>query len=204
MAAIEIITKFFATPLGRWVLILLMLVGMAGVCELDGMRRQSDRDAKAEMARERATLAAEARVVAAKNDGLRQLRQEYDSRVAEDEKHLKAALEWASSQINAMNKEMEGYVSDSTSHVCPSVTYGYLVFRSRVSDIANGRSPAASIPPRELADAAAGVSLRELAVTDAAQASAYATCRARDAAWDKHVTELEEYAKKVYDLIHKP
>lgn len=199
------VLAFFGTPIGRWIVILLLVFAAASMCELDGMRRQSDRDAKAEMAREREQLAAEARVVAAKNDGLRKLRQEYDARVAEDEKHLKEALARAAAAIDHVKKEAAAYVADTSSRVCPSVTVGYVVFRSRVSDIANGRPPAAAVPAPDAAAAPAGVSLHDLAVSvDAPQAAAFAACRERDAAWEKHVDELEKYAAKAYELLRSP
>lgn len=196
------VLAFFVGPYGRWIVVLALIVSAGAAGEIHGRIAEAERGTLAAKAQHDADVKQAASAAAMLQSALDKAKTAAALVIAGLEKNLKDEKAKHEAALAKVKKEADDYVADKTSGVCGSVTYGYLVFRSRVSDIANGRDPTATVPSRELADAAAGVSLRDLAEgVDTEQAGAYSTCRERDAAWQKHVDVLEGYVKDIFQRI---
>lgn len=192
------VLAFFDTTLGKYLLMALVAIATAvafGAWQRSiGYREAMDQVNAQREEESRAWLA----VMARRGVAFQALQEKHVALTAQHEQELRAAEERRRNDINALKNRIPTYVPIEVLRDFPGLPGGYLMLRADAAALANG-SPVATTPApsADAARAPSGVSLADLAVLDADQAAAFATCRARVDGWLKYHADVEAWAAEV-------
>lgn len=199
---LEMVVKFFGTPLGRWIAIAAMVAAalFAGAVHERsvGERNNQEKNDQQRQAEE----AAAARLAAWRSGEFARISSEHAAETARLEEQLKTERAKHQRDLEIQKRSAPAYVSEiSTRDTCPVLPVGYLLYRRNAADLANGLPPSAPEPSAELARAASGISLSTLAGVDSDQADAFASCTERLRGWEKYYGDLEVWKRNVDQIL---
>lgn len=205
MFALAPFLAFFDTKLGRYVLMAAVAVAAAVAFAAHeraiGYKEAVDEAAVAEKKREDAYLALMAKRQAAFNA----LERKYAALSAQRDRELVAKDTQRLAELAALKKRIPSYVTPASTRSCPDVPRSYLLFRADAAAFANRQTgaiaPAGAAASGDAPETASGVSLSDLAGTDADQASAYRACAERDEGWLKYKDDVEAWLVDVKRVL---
>lgn len=199
------VLAFFGTTIGRYVLMAAVAIAAAvafGARERAiGYKQAVDAYSVAEKKREDAWLD----LMAKRQVAFNALEKKYAELSAQRDRELVAKDAQRLAELAALKKRIPAYVTPASTRSCPDVPRSYLLFRADAAAFANretGAIPAASAAARgDAPETASGVSLAELAGTDADQAGAYRACAERVEGWLKYKADVDAWLVDVKRVL---